>query len=402
MARSKRKQKKATLPTTKTTTKKTTLKTTKPCKKDRNKIIKKNKMIEDERNKELQYRAEKQQIYRKKLANSNITKSQTQEQEQKKQNKLAKKRNKARINAPIRITKKESDYGDYYWIDSVPICDMTQLLTQFKTTEFRNNYDNNSAEVNACNNEANTDYQPSTYWMLDQNNGKTIGDIAGNWMDNRNTSSTNNISLNNFMTKVGIGLNEYLKEYGGLKEDINFITKTPGFVQTTIPTHQELHLDTKNVNFKKPGHSYILHVPLDYEGMHLRLGEINKKCELKHGLIHIPFGSGILLHYTHLHAGHYGNPRNFRFHAVFSDKAWNGSELMPLKTYLQMNKINNDAITTDFETYINNENKKDTLDELETTTAEKLHRTTYYKHLIKFNPSPEFLPLVEKTIKKKD
>ena len=71
-----------------------------------------------------------------------------------------------------------------------------------------------------------------------------------------------------------------------------------------------------------------------------------------------------------------------------------------------MKKINNDAITTDFENYINNENKKEkeknTLDELETTTAEKLHRTTYYKHLIKFNPSPEFLPLVEKTIKKKD
>ena len=369
-------------------------------------------MIEDERNKVLQYRADKQKIYRKKLANSNITKSQSNEEIQKIQKKLAeenyiaKKRNKARINAPIRITKKKSDYGNYYWIDSIPICDMTQLLTQFKTTEFRKSYDNNRAEVNACNNEANTDYEPSTYWMLDQNKGQTIGNIAGNWMDNRNTSSTNIISLNNFMTKVEIGLNEYLKKYDGLKEDINFITKTPGFVQTTIPTHQELHLDTKDVNFKKPGHSYILHVPLDYEGMHLRLGQINKKCELKHGLIHIPFGSGILLHYTHLHAGHYGNPRNFRFHAVFSDTAWNGSELMPLKLYLKMKKINNDDITTDFETYINNENKKEkeknTLDELETTTAEKLHRTTYYKHLIRFNPSPEFLPLVEKTIKKKD
>ena len=218
--------------------------------------------------------------------------------------------------------------------------------------------------------------------MLDQKNGKTK-DIGGNWMDHPNTSSTNNIFLNNFMMKVGIGLNKYFNK------DINFLITTPGFVQTTIPTHQELHIDTKNVNFEEPGHSYILHVPLDTEGMHLRLGKINKKSELNHGLIHIPFGSGILLHYTQLHAGHYGNPSNFRFHAVISDKAWDGSHLMPLGKYLKKRMTLKDyAITknvTDFKKDINNIKA---LDEIKTTKAEKLHRTTYYNHLLQFNPSP--------------
>ena len=242
--------------------------------------------------------------------------------------------------------------------------------------------------------EKKTDYEPLTYWLLDQTKGKTR-DIVGNWTDHPKTSSTNIIFLNNFMTKVNIGLNTYFKK------DIKFIITTPGFVQTTIPTHQELHLDTKNVtfeDFEEPGHSYILHVPLDTEGMHLRLGQINNKSELNHGLIHIPFGSGILLHKTQLHAGHYRNPKNFRFHAVFSDEAWDGSKLMPLKLYLEMRKLKDDAIkkiVKDFKEYINDKNTNNELDEMETTTAEKLHRTTYYNHLLKFNPSPEFLSLVE-------
>ena len=277
---------------------------------------------------------------------------------------------------------------------------MTQLLTQFKTTEFRTTFDINSAQVTACNNNDNKKFEASTYWLLDQTKGKTRG-IGGNWMDNSNISSTNIIFLNNFMTKVIIGLNTYFKEQGIVKEDIKFIIRTPGFMQTTIPTHQELHLDTKNVTFKdieEPGHSYILHVPLDTEGMHLRLGQINNKSELNHGLIHIPFGSGILLRKTQLHAGHYGNPKNFRFHAVFSDEAWDGSELMPLKLYLKTKKLKDDAISKiveDFKEYINDKNTNNELDEMETTTAEKLHRTTYYNHLLKFNPSPEFLSLVE-------
>ena len=229
---------------------------------------------------------------------------------------------------------------------------MTQLLTQFKTTEFRNTYDNNSAPVRACNNDSvKSNDKRSTYWMLDQKDGgKTMG-IGDIWKDNPNASSTNNIFLNNFMMKVGFGLNKLLDK------DITFLITTPGFVQTTIPTHQELHLDTQHVNFKKPGYSYILHVPLEREGMHLRLGKINKKSELIHGLIHIPFGSVILLHYTQLHAGHYGNPTNFCFHAVLSDRAWDGSHLMPLGKYLKKKMtLQDDAITrivTDFKKYIN-------------------------------------------------
>ena len=172
---------------------------------------------------------------------------------------------------------------------------------------------------------------------------------------------------------------------------------TPGFVQTTIPSHQDLHLDRTDVNFETPGHSYILHVPLDVEGMQLRLGKLDDQSRLNHGLIHIPFGSGIILHYTQLHAGHYGSPRNFRFHAVFSEEHWNSNYLMQLHTYLEkateLQEVDIKAIVDQFEKDLKESNAL----EMKTTKEQKLHRTTYYNHLREFNPSPEFLSLVQTT-----
>ena len=370
-------------------TKKTTKTPKKPSKTNREKNNVKNQRIQNARKEKAKHHAEKQKLFRNKLSKTTTSE---QKERQKEQNKIAKQRHKARLNHSISITEKTSDYGDYLWIDSVPLCDMTQLLTNFKTEEFRKTFENNNAYVQACNDSQN-DNEKSTYWMLDQKRGKTMG-IGGNWKDHPHTSSTINIVLSNFMMKVGLGLNNYFKE--NCNTHIDFITMTPGFVQTTSPTHQHLHLDTKDVNFNKAGHSFILHVPLEVEGMHLRLGKFNEKSQLNHGLIHIPFGSGILLHLTQLHAGHYGNPNNFRFHAVLSDHAWNGSHLLPLKEYLKKTTTLKEGDRTGIVAKFENDLKETTaVDEMKTDRDEVLYKTTYYNHLLKFNPSLDFLCLVE-------
>ena len=148
---------------------------------------------------------------------------------------------------------------------------------------------------------------------------------------------------------------------------------TPGFVQTTIPTRQDLHLDRKDINVQNLGQRYILHVPLDVEGMQLRLGKFDDKHQLKHGLIHVTFGSGILLHFTQLHVGHYGSPGNFRLNYILSEGQWEGTCVMLFQTYLE--KITEEQDVNKQTQFENDVKESDALG-MKTTKDEKLHRTT--------------------------
>ena len=72
--------------------------------------------------------------------------------------------------------------------------------------------------------------------------------------------------------KTSIALNDKLK----LKGEINFKTMLPGFVKTGVASHQGPHLDRRDVNLNNPSHSYILHLPLETEGLQLRLGKLDE------------------------------------------------------------------------------------------------------------------------------
>ena len=56
--------------------------------------------------------------------------------------------------------------------------------------------------------------------------------------------------------------------------EISYDLMIPGFVETGLPTHQELHVDSKDVDVDKPFHQLILHMPLDEEGIFLRLRKV--------------------------------------------------------------------------------------------------------------------------------
>ena len=207
--------KKKTLPTTKEntlpTTKKKTLPTTKPRKSIRDRKDVQNLKVENTRKAHAKKKAVKQEQYRSRNpTNSNKRTNSVPAEIRKQRNKISRERNRARINHSISVTQKTSDYGDYLWIDSIPICDMSQLLNNFKTTQFRNTYDNNSTPVSACNLSLEKEEQ-STYWMLNESKNKDIKK-SGHWKDHPHTSTTNDIVLSNFMTRVGSGLNNALKK----------------------------------------------------------------------------------------------------------------------------------------------------------------------------------------------
>ena len=114
----------------------------------------------------------------------------------------------------------------------------------------------------------------------------------------------------------------------------------PGIVKTGHAQNQVLHLDSMNPDYDDPYSELIVHIPMEQEGQWLRTGkevlnEDGEVVKLIHKMIHIPFGSGVLLPMTQLHAGHYGVFANTRFHCIISTKEnYVGSHLFLTNVYL--------------------------------------------------------------------
>ena len=117
---------------------------------------------------------------------------------------------------------------------------------------------------------------------------------------------------------------------------------------------------------------------------------------MKHDLIHIPFGSGIILPLKQLHAGHYGTPGKFRLHAVLSDGAWDESSLLSLKNYLDKKavgskNVNTQAIVDQFELDLKSSDPSVMMNK---TKMQSLHTTTCENHLRRFFLAQGFLSLL--------
>ena len=95
-----------------------------------------------------------------------------------------------------------------------------------------------------------------------------------------------------------------------------------------------------------------------------KIMEKGEDIELVHKLIYIPFGTGVILPATQLHAGHYGSEHDQQFHAVLSRTAWKRSYLQLLegyiKTRLKQRKAKN--IYLEFNDYENNTDVKEEME----------------------------------------
>lgn len=153
-------------------------------------------------------------------------------------------------------------------------------------------------------------------------------------------------------------------------------------------------MDNKQVDLNNPNEAFIVHIPMCTEGMWLRLAKLDKD-DIHETFLHIPFGKGVVLPARQLHAGHYGERGNHRFHAVISNIGWYGVNLLTLPAYAIKKNVSNshiDQIVKNFDNMVYEDVDSSILptsspDEQKTVTAFK-------KNLTKFNPHLSFAKLM--------
>jgi hypothetical protein len=87
----------------------------------------------------------------------------------------------------------------------------------------------------------------------------------------------------------------------------------PGCVITAQPYHQRAHLDMDTWGC-------IIHIPLCREGMMVLVWPKGSR-QTNGRMVHVPFGTYLVLPSFVVHAGVYGNPGNLRFHMVIRPSA---------------------------------------------------------------------------------
>jgi hypothetical protein len=102
-------------------------------------------------------------------------------------------------------------------------------------------------------------------------------------------------------------------------------TFAPGVVYTEDSYSQAAHLDFDETSLEPTKKSWIIHLPLQKEGMLLSIWDLpivkdERHDQAKHDYIFVPFGSYIALRSDVLHSGVYGSSGNSRFHMILKSK----------------------------------------------------------------------------------
>lgn len=116
-----------------------------------------------------------------------------------------------------------------------------------------------------------------------------------------------------------------LKGLGFNNPSRNTHSLAPGVFYTARPDPQGAHLDFDETNLPHAKKSWILHMPLQKEGMLLSVWDLpvrnqGRDVNALHEYVFIPFGSYIALRSDVLHSGVYGPPGNTRFHMILKSR----------------------------------------------------------------------------------
>ena len=182
---------------------------------------------------------------------------------------------------------------------------MGQMIIEFICYEFDKKYDYQCSNICAGNTLL-PEGQKSMYWMFEN---KSHAKTKGDWTTNSQLD-LKEIGAMNHMEKVLFdALNTYNKTNNMKERTYKYYLS--GIVKTGDAQNQALHLDSMNPDYEDPYSELIVHIPKEQEVQWLRTGKevLNEDGEVEnliHKMIHIPFGSYVLLPMTQLHAGHYG------------------------------------------------------------------------------------------------
>jgi hypothetical protein len=264
----------------------------------------------------------------------------------------------------VQFRKLTLDTIECYICDFVPKIHLKAMLKFHRSKAFTECYSNNSALIDPFGvrdtKEEDVQYRHYSDMQLDQREklshgryfpyySKYKGDQSY-WYDQGFEGAHEGIRVvDEFMDKISKGVKKVIKEESKIETEIEFKEMHGVAITTTHDAfHQRAHLDHckayDKANDSPEKRAYIGHMPLQSEGMVLRLDNptkkmlnclnareegdatvvLNNSSEVveDHLYLHIPFGSILLIDDRTFHGGHYGTAAKHRFHFVLSPYDW--------------------------------------------------------------------------------
>jgi hypothetical protein len=264
----------------------------------------------------------------------------------------------------VQFRKLTLDTIECYICDFVPKNHLTAMLLFHRSKAFTEYYSNNSALIDPFGvrdtQEEDVQYRRYSKMQLDEQEKLSHGRYCpyyskyksdqSYWYDQGLEGAHKGIRVvDEFMEEISKGVKKVIKEESEIELEIEFKEMHGVAITTTHDAfHQRAHLDHckayDKANDAPKKRAYIGHMPLQSEGMVLRLDNPIKKMQKcliaregrdatvllsdkdevvqDHLYLHIPFGSILLIDDRTFHGGHYGTAAKHRFHFVLSPYDW--------------------------------------------------------------------------------
>ena len=208
------------------------------------------------------------------------------------------------FNGEIALTTLAGPHLAYAFV--VPFYTQIGMMTAFKSLPNQKMIRERMKELSSMK----TCYYTQLHWKKGAGNASHVNE--SDWRDNPLLDPTSSLLLDAYMSSLSAAISSAT----GWKIQYNTLCS---LIETEKAGHQAPHVDDKGC-FEKEEHfkPYILHHPLCEEGSSLQIWLPNNKGSHSPTLVHIPFGTALILRGDVYHAGSYGNPGNLRFHAHLS------------------------------------------------------------------------------------
>ena len=188
----------------------------------------------------------------------------------------------------------------------VPFYTQIGMMTAFKTMPNQLLVRERMKELSSMK----TCYYTQLHWKRGTGNASHTNE--SDWQDNPLLDPTASLLLDAYMTSLSTAISS------STQWNVKYKTLC-GLIETGKAGHQSPHVDDKGcVEKEEHLRPFILHHPLCEEGSSLQIWLPNNKGTHSPTLLHVPFGTALLLRGDVYHAGCYGTTGNLRFHACFT------------------------------------------------------------------------------------
>ena len=188
----------------------------------------------------------------------------------------------------------------------VPFMTQYGLMSSFKTQPNNMAFRETMKELSSMKN----CYYTQLHWKKGTGNSSHVNE--SDWRDNPLLDPTSSMILEGYLTGLSISI---AKKTGWSMK----YTSLCSLIETDKAGHQAAHVDDKGCTKKEEKYRpFILHHPLCEEGPTLQVWLPNESGTYSPQLMHIPFGTALLLRGDVYHGGCYGSKGNIRFHAHFT------------------------------------------------------------------------------------